>query len=184
MRNILVIGASAGIGRAVVAAALAKGHRVRAFSRHAEAMDISHPQLAKVNGNALVPADVEAALAEVDVVVQSLGVPLNLQLLTGPISLFSAATRVLIPTMQAQHVKRLIAVTGFGAGECEQAIHPLQRLGFNLVFGNVQTDSPGIRIIVEGFIHPEELISVPFQINTKAIVCYAKNCVIITLFQR
>lgn len=140
MSHILVIGASSGIGRAVVDAALAKGHNVRAFSRHAESMDINHAKLSKLNGDALNQADVDAALADVDVVVQSLGVPLNLQLLTGPITLFSAATRVLIRAMQAHNVKRLIAVTGFGAGECKQAIHPLQRLGFNLVFGRAYGD--------------------------------------------
>ena len=27
--------------------------------------------------------------------------------------------------------------------------------GFDLIFGYVQADTPGIRIIMEGFVHPE-----------------------------
>ena len=140
MQKVLLMGASRGIGLAACEALLAHDHAVRAFARSADDMSLAHPALEKVKGDACSEADVRSALDGVDAVVQCLGVPFNLQLFTGPITLFSSATRVLIPTMQAAGVKRLVAVTGFGAGDCLSAIHPLQRLGFNLVFGRAYAD--------------------------------------------
>ena len=68
-----------------------------------------------LEGLALKAEDVEAALIGVDVVIQTLGVGLGD--LFRPVHLFSDATRVLIAAMRAQGVKRLICVTGFGAGD-------------------------------------------------------------------
>ncbi|MEM7217993.1 MAG: SDR family NAD(P)-dependent oxidoreductase [Pseudomonadota bacterium] len=140
MQRTLVIGASRGIGLAACEALLAQGQQVRALARSAQTMTLAHEALEKRQGDALVSADVSAALDGVDAVVQCLGVPLNLRLLTGPITLFGAATDVLLPAMQAAGVRRLVAVTGFGAGDSGAAIHPLQRLGFNLVFGRAYAD--------------------------------------------
>src|SRR4051794_27763614 len=60
--RILVVGASRGVGRDVVRAALAEGHLVRAFARSAQTIRISHANLEKRNGDALREADVAAAL--------------------------------------------------------------------------------------------------------------------------
>ncbi len=140
MEKVLVIGASRGIGLATCEALLAHGYAVRAFARGADAIPLEHAALEKMNGDALDETAVRSALDGVDAVVQCLGVPFNLKLFTGPITLFSAATGVLIPAMQSAGVRRLVAVTGFGAGDCLAAIHPLQRLGFNLVFGRAYAD--------------------------------------------
>ncbi|MCR9259787.1 MAG: SDR family NAD(P)-dependent oxidoreductase [Pseudomonadaceae bacterium] len=139
-KRILVIGASRGIGLATVKAACAKGWAVTAFSRHASELDYSHQNLTKTDGDALIADDLAPALHDQDAVVLSLGVPFNLQLFTGPITLFSSATDVVLEQMQQQQVKRLVCVTGFGAGDSIDAIHPLQRLGFNLVFGRAYAD--------------------------------------------
>ncbi len=139
--KILVIGASSGIGLATVKEALENGLAVRAFSRSAEkSMTLSHDLLETRSGNALNAEDIRAALCNVDAVVQVLGVPLNLKLITGPISLFSEATKVLLPSMHDAGVKRLIGVTGFGAGESRTAISPVQRLPFRAVFGRAYDD--------------------------------------------
>ena len=140
MNKVLVIGASSGIGLETTKLALEQGLSVKAFSRSANKIDITHGDLEKVAGNALSGADVEAAVKDCDAVVMALGVPANLKLLTGPITLFSEATRVLIPIMQKHNVKRLICVTGFGAGECIDAINPIQKIGFNMVFGRAYAD--------------------------------------------
>ena len=88
---------------------------MRAFARSATAMTLSDPRLEKVQGDATRQQDIDAALGSVDAVIVALGVGLGE--LIKPVHLFSAATRVLIPAMKAQTVKRLICVTGFGAGE-------------------------------------------------------------------
>jgi putative NADH-flavin reductase len=42
--------------------------------------------------------------------------------------------------MEQANVQRLIAVTGFGAGESRDAISPLQRLPFRLLLGHAYDD--------------------------------------------
>ncbi|MEL7491973.1 MAG: SDR family oxidoreductase [Pseudomonadota bacterium] len=138
--NILVIGASRGIGLATVKQALSAGHRVRALARSAQRIDIRHEGFEAYAGDALDQKTIEGALEGVDAVVQALGVPLDQKLLTGPISLFSKATEMLTPAMEAAGVKRLISVTGFGAGESRAAISPLERLPFLAVFGRAYDD--------------------------------------------
>ena len=124
MATILVIGASKGIGLETVKAGLAAGHTVRAFSRSAQSIAIDDPKLTKINGNALSFSDVDAALKGTDAVIQSLGVNTAKELLLGT-TLFSAATRVLVDAMKTGSVKRLITVTGAGAGNSRGHISPL-----------------------------------------------------------
>ncbi len=136
--RVLIIGASKGIGLETVRQALEAGHQVRALARSAAAMALSDPNLEKVSGDALRPEDLEAALIEVDVVIQTLGVGLGD--LFRPVHLFSGATRVLIAAMQVKGVKRLICVTGFGAGDSRASISCLQRLPFEIVFRRAYED--------------------------------------------
>lgn len=134
--HILVMGASRGIGMATAKAALARGHSVRGFSRSLSAMD--HPMFSAMTGDALSPVDVERALEGVDAVVQALGVGLGD--LFRPVTLFSQATGLLVDAMQRLGPHRLSAVTGFGAGDSQAAIGPLQRLPFRLLFGRAYDD--------------------------------------------
>lgn len=136
--RILIVGASKGIGLETVRQALASGHDVRALARSAEDISIADPKLAKIRGDALNKEDVEAALTGVDAVVLTLGI--GLSELFKPVNLFSTATRVLIDAMKAQGVNRLVCVTGFGAGDSQVSISPLQRIPFNIVFGRAYED--------------------------------------------
>jgi putative NADH-flavin reductase len=136
--RVLIIGASKGIGLETTRQALEVGHHVRALARFAAGMALSNPNLEKVRGDALKPQDVEAALTGVDVVILTLGVRLGD--LFRPVRLFSDATRVLIAAMKVQGVKRLICVTGFGAGDSHASISFLQRIPFQMVFGRAYED--------------------------------------------
>ena len=136
--RVLIIGASKGIGLETTRQALDAGHDVRALARSATAIAVSNPSLEKMRGDALKTEDVEAALAGVDVVIQTLGVGLGD--LFRPVHLFSDATRVLIAAMRSQVVKRLICVTGFGAADSRASISCLQRLPFQIVFGRAYDD--------------------------------------------
>jgi putative NADH-flavin reductase len=86
-------------------------------------------------GDALEMATVKRALTGVDAIIQSLGVSVGPEIILKPTRLFSKATRVLVTVMEEAHVKRLICVTGFGAGDslgrggflCSAAFHLLLR---------------------------------------------------------
>ena len=136
--RVLIVGASKGIGLEASRQALDAGHNVRALARSATAIAVSNPSLDKIRGDALKSEVVEAALVGMDVVIQTLGVGLGD--LFRPVHLFSDATRVLIATMRSQGVKRLICVTGFGAGDSRARISCLQRLPFQIVFGRAYDD--------------------------------------------
>ena len=117
MAKLLVIGASRGIGLETVKAALRAGHSVRALARSATSIPIQDTALNKVSGNALDRDTVRKALEDVDVVIQTLGVDFSPRAIFEPTTLFSQSTRILVDTMKAAGVKRLIAVTGLGAGD-------------------------------------------------------------------
>lgn len=138
MAHVLVIGASGGIGRETLSAALDAGHRVRAFSRSANEIDLESSELEKRPGDAMKATDVDAALDSIDVVVQALGI--GADELFKPVDLFSESTRILLAAMQRRQVRRLIAVTGFGAGDSREAIGCLQRIPFRLFLGRAYDD--------------------------------------------
>ena len=71
---------------------------------------------------------------------QALGIPLNLRLITGPINLFSESTKILIKSMESAKIRRLISVTGFGAGSSYQSINCFQKIPFQIVFGTAYRD--------------------------------------------
>ena len=140
MALIAVIGASRGIGLETVRSAIDAGHNVRAFARSADRIELASSKLERTAGDALSPEDVASAIDGVDTVVQTLGVPMNRQTLLGPVDLFSSSTRVLLDAMQQQKVRRLIAVTGFGAGDSERSFGCLEKLPFRLVLGRAYDD--------------------------------------------
>ena len=136
--RVLIVGASKGIGLETARQALDAAHDVCALARSATAISDSNPRLEKIRGDALKTEDLEAALVGVDAVIQTLGVGLGD--LFRPVHLFSDATRVLIAAMRRQGVKRLICVTGFGAGDSRASISCLQRLPFQILFGRAYDD--------------------------------------------
>lgn len=138
MAHVLVIGASQGIGLETVKAALAAGHRVRAFARSAADMPLSGEGLERFPGDAVNAGDMASALEGIDVVVQALGVPVKN--LLGPVTLFSDATNVLVPAMEKAGIRRILSVTGFGTGDSRDAIGLLQRVPFRLVLGRAYDD--------------------------------------------
>lgn len=140
MARVLVIGASRGIGLEVSKQAIAHGHVVRAMSRSGNISKDLEGKCESFAGDALKAEDVRRALDQIDVVIQALGVEPSLKLITGPITLFSEATRILLPEMEQAGVGRLICVTGFGAGDCKDSINILQRLPFQIVFGHAYDD--------------------------------------------
>lgn len=113
MSRVLIIGASRGIGLETVKRALEAGHQVRALSRGADTIPVQDDRLEKIAASALDATAVARAVAGVDAVIMTLGTTNLLD----PGRLFSDATRILIDAMRGAGVKRLIVVTGLGAGD-------------------------------------------------------------------
>jgi putative NADH-flavin reductase len=138
--TVLIIGASRGIGLETVKAALKAGHSVRALARSARRIRVDHPQLEKMAGDAREMVTVKRALTGVDAIIQSLGVSVGPEIILKPTWLFSKATRVLVTAMEEAHVKRLICVTGFGAGDSFGHGGFLCSAAFHLLLGRVYDD--------------------------------------------
>ncbi|MDJ0820767.1 MAG: SDR family oxidoreductase [Paracoccaceae bacterium] len=150
--KVLVIGASRGIGKACVTAAVAAGHEVRAMARNVDTV----PEAAGVErfaGDATQAEDVARALEGVDAVILALGIRESIAMLWQPVTLFSEATALLIPAMQDAGIRRLVCITGIGAGESVSAFSAIERLGHRMVLGQPYKD----KTVQEGMIRASDL---------------------------
>lgn len=97
-------------------------------------------------------------------------------MLTGPIDLFSSATRVLVPKMEALGFKRLITVTGYGSSDGRRLIPPLQRIGFEIFLGraysdkNIQEDLIKQSTLDWTIVHPGVLTNGKSTCDTRVLV--------------
>lgn len=111
--KILVLGATGGTGRLIVKEALARGYDVTVLVR-------SSKKASGLKGARLIVGDArdETALREAlkgrDAVVSALGTPASP---FREVTLLSSATRALVNAMKAEHVSRLVCITGIGAGD-------------------------------------------------------------------
>lgn len=175
MFHILVVGGSRGIGGAVCLAAAERGHTVRAMSRSGSTPTANGRDIVGFKGDALSTEDVKRALEGIDVVVQALGVPTSLDLITKPVTLFSEATRVLLGAMQEAGVRKLVSVTGFGAGDSNASINLLQRLPFMFFLGRAYDDKSAQERLIEAteldwlIVRPGVLTSGPLSGNYRVL---------------
>jgi putative NADH-flavin reductase len=111
--KLLLIGVTRGIGRQVLEQALVRGHVVTVLARHPQALAEARERLAVVPGDIREAEIVQQAAAGQEAVLVTIGIPPTWQQVT----VFSEGTRNVLAAMTAHGVKRLLVVTGIGAGD-------------------------------------------------------------------
>lgn len=103
--NVLIFGASGGIGKWAVQYALQDGHHVTAYVRHPEKVQISSEQLTLIQGQITDKERITEALSGQDAVIWCVGVPMKRKY---PVMQSLEGHKILIEAMKEQGVKRLI----------------------------------------------------------------------------
>jgi putative NADH-flavin reductase len=111
--RILIIGGTRGIGLESVDFALELGHHVTLLARQPDKVRVRHERLRVVPGDVLDAQSVNSAMKEQDAVILSLGMGITFS----PVKLFSEGTRNVLRAMAEHGVRRLVCVTGIGAGD-------------------------------------------------------------------
>jgi putative NADH-flavin reductase len=107
--NIVIFGASRGVGRCLVDRALAEGHWVTAAARNPAASSTIHHRFRSVACDVFEPASVSEVMAGHDVVFGTLGDDSR-----GPTTLYSAGARAIVRGMRERDVRRLVFLSNFG----------------------------------------------------------------------
>jgi putative NADH-flavin reductase len=111
--QILIIGATGGTGRQLVAQALEAGHQVTALVRKPSKLKLNHERLTVVKGNVLDYASVAAAVKGQQAVLSALGHKRWII----PSCILSTGTKNIIRAMEAHGVRRFICETSLGVGD-------------------------------------------------------------------
>jgi putative NADH-flavin reductase len=111
--RLLIVGATGGTGRQLVAQALERGHTVTALVRNPSSLDVQHPQLTVVQGDVLDYASIDGAVRGQEAVLSALGHSKYLY----PTRILSDGTRNILRAMEAHGVSRFVCETSLGLGD-------------------------------------------------------------------
>ena len=111
--KLLIIGASRGIGRQLLEQALKAGYLVTAMARHPENLPRQQAGLKVLAGDILDPPQVQQAVAGQEAVCLTIGVGVTWK----PVTVFSQGTQNVLAAMAEHGVRRLVCITGIGAGD-------------------------------------------------------------------
>lgn len=111
--KLLLIGGTRGVGLALLQQALQAGHDVTLIARHPDRLEVQHQCLQVIKGSILDKTAIEQAVQGQDAVCITIGTPPTRQ----PVFVYSEGTKTVIEAMQKSSCRRLICVTGIGAGD-------------------------------------------------------------------
>jgi putative NADH-flavin reductase len=111
--NVLIIGATRGIGFQVLQHALEKDHTVTVLARSPGKLALKHERLRVMQGDIRDEQVVGSATQGQDAVVCCIGIMPTLK----PVTVFSDGIQNVLASMDKNEVKLLISVTGIGAGD-------------------------------------------------------------------
>jgi putative NADH-flavin reductase len=111
--NLLLIGATRGIGRALAECALNDNHRVRILARKPDKIVSEHPNLEIWQGDILDRSSLREAIEGQDGVCSCIGRGITFH----PVTLFSEGAANIVEVLGSRPQVKYIAVTGVGAGD-------------------------------------------------------------------
>ena len=143
--KITILGPTGPTGRQLVDQALARGHEVTAFARRPAALP-AHPRLVTVTGSIADAAALDGAIAGRDAVLCALGGrPWRRRE-----RVCSTAMRHAVASMQRHHVRRVVAISTFGAGDTRPRMGWLVRhVVFGVVLRSEVADKEAMEAILE-----------------------------------
>jgi len=110
--RVLIVGATGGTGRQLVAQALERGYAVTVLVRDPSKLHVEHPQLKTLRGDVLDWPSVEAAVRGQEAVISAL----DHKRFFYPTRILSEGTRNLLRAMETHGVQRLVCATALGLG--------------------------------------------------------------------
>jgi len=116
--KIVIFGATGATGRHLVEGALAAGHAVTAFARSPEALGEPRERLRVATGDVNDAGSVQAAIAGQDAVICALG-----QRKGAPAADVTTGTQNIVGAMEKAGVRRLVFLSGYGAGDSLNEAH-------------------------------------------------------------
>lgn len=111
--RIFVIGATGATGQQIVDRGLTQRHNITALVRNPDKFEMQHKSLHVVKGDMLSSVSLDVVQQQ-DAVISSLGTK---KISLEPVTLLSEGTKNLVRVMERHGVKRLICITGLGAGD-------------------------------------------------------------------
>jgi len=111
--KLLIVGASRGVGLQLLEQSLQAGHVVTAFARHPQKLPRPSERLKVMAADILEATQVQQAVAGQEAVCITIGVGVTWK----PVSVFSQGTRNVLAAMAEHGVRRLVCITGIGAGD-------------------------------------------------------------------
>ena len=162
--KILILGATGPTGQQLVTQALEKHYEVTALVRNPANLTISHEKLTIITGDTLDKNVVLKALAGQDAVISALG--RGQRLISN--GLITKAVNILIPAMNEMFIKRLIFLSGFGAGETFTQANLLQKIIFRTFLMNIYGDKTRAEKIIRSSMLDWTLVYPVVLTNTPA----------------
>src|SRR5579864_103987 len=158
--RILIFGATGGTGRQIVTQALQKRYHVTAFVRNSVVLQsIKDKNLSIIKGNIMDEEQVTSVVKGQNVVISALGNKTS-QALWKKHTSISEAVKIIVRSMQKQHVKRLLFLASFGVNK---NIFLPEKIFIRIILKNIFADIPAQEQLIKEsdcnwtIIHPARL---------------------------
>ena len=137
--SLFILGATGGTGQHVVKQALERGHHVTALVRDPAKVEINHPNLSIVKGDALNAESIIAALKENDTIISCLGIGPR-----GVKAFHENSTKVIIEAAKHKNVTNAVILSSFGTGQTTHLRTPMLSFIFKLMGASWILEDKGV----------------------------------------